>query len=569
MKTGKLKRLCAIVSSASVLLGSAVLYSVASAESITPGTYDRDDVPDQAYVNNLQLEQKEESIWGSGIITGTGPFDEHTNEGDVYCGDDASAANDVIRSYDTITYNVEVNVQSKDGVSTYQSGRVGYQFMLPDDPELELDLDAMGWVQDLHEDTATVDGTDVRIYTVYRNLPTENGHAIPGGCTVPFIVKVGGKRQGDIVAPTVKAWAEGDAKAPDYAERYAMKIAPVKVTAAPKYNVELVNWSNTLGSHNAFEFADAAYNTQAGRVTGFEAIYGFALQLRNDNADKGIRGVEIPKPGEEISFDVDLTTTFRDQDVTAEYTPLLWSVEKNGEHNQVLKTPMTGNPVKPGEEEISCKNSGDVTAVQTGNKIHFTLKNFEIDMNAFPKRDRTGSVHYYTTDGKILVGNFSAYKFTVVQPISYTDGENIKHDLRKTHGEDGLVQLDAQDTNLHVVSLSDKTVSEQTKTDDDSTTQTRSLVTGGRRTQEIFYSYPGNVNSGTDNVSNGNKANGSDTALCGAQVGATQAYSEADIGTEDISEHTIAADQLVKFDDRGLEVDAAIRRQTGRHRLEP
>ena len=48
MKTGKLKRLCAIVSSASVLLGSAVLYSVASAESITPGTYDRDDVPDQA-----------------------------------------------------------------------------------------------------------------------------------------------------------------------------------------------------------------------------------------------------------------------------------------------------------------------------------------------------------------------------------------------------------------------------------------------------------------------------------------------------------------------------------------
>lgn len=567
MKKVKLRRLCAVLTSASVLLGSAAIYGFAAAESIAPGAYDRDDAAkDVAYVSGLTLESKNNTVWGSGIITGTGPFDEQDNEGDENRGDDSSAANTIIRSYDTLTYNVEVNVQSRDGVTTYTSGRVGYQFILPDDPELALDLASMGWVQDLHEDTATIDEVASKIYTVYRDLPTENGHAIPGGCTVPFVLKVGGKKQGDIIRPIVKAWAEGDSEAETNARE--LTADAVTVTSVPKYNVELVNYSTTLGPNNGWDFKDNVYNSQAGWVAGFEATYGFVLQLRNDNFDKGIRGVEMPLPGEAISFDVELTSTFADVDITADYTPLLWSVAENGEQNQVLQMPMTGHfsipdsnrtgSVKPGEEAISCKDSGTVTAVQNGSKITFTVKDFEVDMNAFPQTDRSGEKKYYLADGKIGIGCFSAFKFTVIQPIKLTDEEGATKDLKQTHGASGMVQVDAQDQNMQVTSLSETRVNEQTNKNDDRTTQTRDITAAGRRNHEIFYSCPGNVNSGTDNIGNGNKANGSDTALSGAQVGVTHSYSENNIGTEDIDEHSIAVDQLIKFDDRALEVDPTI-----------
>lgn len=40
-------------------------------------------------------------------------------------------------------------------------------------------------------------------------IPTTNGAAILGGCTVPIVLEVGGKGEGDIVQPTIESWVEG------------------------------------------------------------------------------------------------------------------------------------------------------------------------------------------------------------------------------------------------------------------------------------------------------------------------------------------------------------------------
>lgn len=81
---------------------------------------------DVAYVNTIKMSDKD-----NGIVDGTVPFD-----GDDNRGNDSSANNLRIRTNDTITYSVDVTVQSHDPAKHYESGRVGYKFIIPDDPEL-------------------------------------------------------------------------------------------------------------------------------------------------------------------------------------------------------------------------------------------------------------------------------------------------------------------------------------------------------------------------------------------------------------------------------------------------
>lgn len=54
--------------------------------------------------------------------------------------------------------------------------------------------------------------------------------------------------------------------------------------------------------------------------------------MRNDDYDKGIKGVELPKG--DITFDVDFNSTFFPtggtlQNITETYTPLLFSTDEN------------------------------------------------------------------------------------------------------------------------------------------------------------------------------------------------------------------------------------------------
>lgn len=536
MNRSYLKRLGAIVLALGILL-SAVGVQVFAADSIEPGKYDDATREDVAHITGLKLSVDPDdatNVWGYGIVTGTGPFDADDER-----GNDSANNNTRVRSYDTVTYNVEAVVQSNDPLATYPNGRVGYQFILPNDPELELDIDSMDWAkQDMHLDVVD----DQKIYTVYRNLPTTNGAAIPGGCTVPFVLKVGGKYEGEKIQPTVIAWAEGNANTLE------LKPAEVVVTSIPKYNVQLVRYG-TMSANNAYDFTGNAYNPDAGKVTGYETVYGFVLQLKNDNADKGIRGIEMPSGP--ITFDVDLTSTFRtgansETDITNDYPALLYKIANNGEKNQIVEMPMT-----KGDNDYSCKDSGTCTAVQNGNKITFTISDYVIDMDTFPKTSQNGKINYYLEGGKVNVGCFSAFKITLIQPIKLADGS----DLRVTHADTGTVQVDIEDTNLNVNSQTGIAVATQTVTTDDALTYTRAINAGGSRDHEIFYSTPGNQGTGTDGKNNGNKGDGSDSAVCGSTVGYTVVYNERDIGSEDINEHTVAFNQLVKFDDCALEVD--------------
>lgn len=126
------------------------------------------------------------------------------------------------------------------------------------------------------------------------------GLLFQGGCTVPIVLEVGGKGEGDIVQPTIESWVEG------YKETVQIVPDEVKVTSVPKYNIQLVK--GICSQRGTFDFSTATYNKDKNKVEGYEAVYGIVLQLRNDDYDKGIKGVELPKG--DITFDVDFNSTF-------------------------------------------------------------------------------------------------------------------------------------------------------------------------------------------------------------------------------------------------------------------
>lgn len=528
------KRLIAILMAIGIL-ASAIGMQVFAADSIEPGKYDDPTREDVAHIIGLKLSadpDDSKNVWGYGITTGTGPFDADDER-----GNDSTNNNDRVRSYDSVTYNVEVVVQSNDLLASYPHGRVGYQFIIPNDKELELDLESMDWAEDAHTDIVG----DEKIYTVYRDLPTTNGAAIPGGCTVPFVLKIGGKVEGDTLNPRVIAWAEGND------ETMELNPATVKVTSIPKYNIQLIRYSG-MGADHTYDFTGNAYNGDAGKVLGSSSSYGFVLQLRNENMDKGVRGLEVPTGP--ITFDIDMTALFKSnnvpEDVTDTFTPLLWSIKENGEANQILEMPMT-----KGDGDDSCVDSGVCTAVQNGSKLTFTVEDYVIDMNGFPRTSKSGQTHYYSADGKLHVGCFAAFKFSVIFPLEATNGDPLK----PSYGAHDSIEIDLVDSNMQAVSATGTQVTDQTVTTDDTAANTRNLTIGGNRDHEIFYSNPDNRGEGLGGSTAATKLNGADLAPLGAEIAFTAVYNERNVASADTDNHTLAADQLIKFDDTAIEID--------------
>ena len=373
-----------LVSKNTKTLKTAKAVRMAAVDSAAGGS----EAADEAYISKLAIISKNGTVWGEGIETGTPKFDENDER-----GNDSSKSNDRVRSYDSITYNVATEIQSRNN-KTFAEGRVGYKVTVDDDDEIQLGISSMGWVEDL--ETKKENGK--KIYTFYRNLPTTNGAAIPGGCTVPIVLEVGGKGEGDIVQPTIESWVEG------YKETVQIVPDEVKVTSVPKYNIQLVK--GTCSQRGTFDFSTATYNKDKNKVEGYEAVYGIVLQLRNDDYDKGIKGVELPKG--DITFDVDFNSTFFPtggtlQNITETYTPLLFSTDEN--KNDALS--VKNIPASNDAGDTGCYNSGIWSAVQNGSKISFTVKDYKIDMSQFPKHDLANSNQYNMSDGKVAIGCFA------------------------------------------------------------------------------------------------------------------------------------------------------------------
>lgn len=247
---------------------------------------------DSAAVSRLRLTDR---------ITGTAPFDKDNER-----GDDKDEANDIVRSYDTVTYDYEYTLTPDSTMDYYRRTRVGFRFELPyPKDKVTFDAEKMGWVDhtpgyEPKLTTETIDGTVTQVYTCYRLLePTSQSPTVnPGTGSIGLSVAVKGAPHGYRFHPTVKAWAAWDASNPTNTGTHKRaEDTPKDVTVSAKLNlnVRMVNYGNV--DRGVFDFSSGAANAPnrtEGKVTGLGLGVALVTEMRWPDRTKGLKGLEAP-----------------------------------------------------------------------------------------------------------------------------------------------------------------------------------------------------------------------------------------------------------------------------------
>lgn len=247
---------------------------------------------DSATVSRLRLIDR---------ITGTAPFDA-----DNARGDDKDENNDIVRSYDTVTYDYEYTLTPDSTMDYYRRTRVGFRFELPyPKDKVTFDAEKMGWVDhtpgyEPKLTTETIDGTVTQVYTCYRLLePTSQSPTVnPGTGSIGLSVAVKGAPHGYRFHPTVKAWPAWDASNPTNTGTHKRaEDTPKDVTVSAKLNlnVRMVNYGNV--DRGVFDFSSGAANAPnrtEGKVTGLGSGIALVTEMRWPDRTKGLKGLEAP-----------------------------------------------------------------------------------------------------------------------------------------------------------------------------------------------------------------------------------------------------------------------------------
>lgn len=247
---------------------------------------------DSAAVSRLRLIDR---------ITGTAPFDRDNGR-----GDDKDENNDIVRSYDTVTYDYEYTLTPDSTMDYYRRTRVGFRFELPyPKDKVTFDAEKMGWVDhtpgyEPKLTTETIDGIVTQVYTCYRLLePTSQSPTVnPGTGSIGLSVAVKGAPHGYRFHPTVKAWPAWDASNPTNTGTHKRaEDTPKDVTVSAKLNlnVRMVNYGNV--DRGVFDFSSGAANAPnrtEGKVTGLGLGIALVTEMRWPDRTKGLKGLEAP-----------------------------------------------------------------------------------------------------------------------------------------------------------------------------------------------------------------------------------------------------------------------------------
>ena len=267
---------------------------------------------DSAAVSRLRLADR---------ITGTAPFDRDNGP-----GDDKDENNDIVRSYDTVTYDYEYTLTPDSTMDYYRRTRVGFRFELPyPKDKVTFDAEKMGWVDhtpgyEPKLTTETIDGTVTQVYTCYRLLePTSQSPTVnPGTGSIGLSVAVKGAPHGYRFHPTVKAWTAWDASNPTNTGTHKRaEDTPKDVTVSAKLNlnVRMVNYGNV--DRGVFDFSSGAANAPnrtEGKVTGLGLGVALVTELRWPDRTKGLKGLEAPSG--RITYRLRLSNQYSDDTKT-------------------------------------------------------------------------------------------------------------------------------------------------------------------------------------------------------------------------------------------------------------
>lgn len=532
---------------------------------------------DSAVVSRLRLTDR---------ITGTAPFDKDNER-----GDDKDETNDIVRSYDTVTYDYEYTLTPDSTMDYYRRTRVGFRFELPYPADkVTFDAEKMGWVDhtpgyEPKLTTETIDGIVTQVYTCYRLLePTSQSPTVnPGTGSIGLSVAVKGAPHGYRFHPTVKAWPAWDASNPTNTGTHKRAVdtpADVTVSAKLSLNVRMVDYGNV--DRGVFDFSSGAANAPnrtEGKVTGLGLGVALVTEMRWPDRTKGLKGLEAPSG--RITYRLRLSNQYSDDTKTGtkhpmerRWQPLLYDYghidNMDSKYGRTfawmgdLRYRAPGVADRADGYDRVARGDTTVTTTTGGQGTDVTVSFDGYDTSVFPIHNKLNGTHnkcstdYMTSDCSTMqVGAIHTDVLQFVTPTS-RDGRTVAQYYGNV---DQTANINADDIKLTATGVSgDRLVtaednSNQAATGDDHAGSAMTVRIPGTYSTRIRYTYWGNDRSWNDAGTSGDwtmpdRSNGSDSLVQGSKL-RLQIGHNIIIQSEGDAE--VMGMGLVKFDPNSIE----------------
>lgn len=532
---------------------------------------------DSATVSRLRLIDR---------ITGTAPFDA-----DNARGDDKDETNDIVRSYDTVTYDYEYTLTPDSTMDYYRRTRVGFRFELPyPQDKVTFDAEKMGWVDhtpgyEPKLTTETIDGTVTQVYTCYRLLePTSQSPTVnPGTGSIGLSVAVKGAPHGYRFHPTVKAWPAWDASNPTNTGTHKRaEDTPKDVTVSAKLNlnVRMVNYGNV--DRGVFDFSSGAANApnkDEGKVTGLGSGIALVTEMRWPDRTKGLKGLEAPSG--RITYRLRLSNQYSDDTqagtkhpMERRWQPLLYDYghidgDNYSKYGRTfadidLLHHVPGVADRADGYDSVARGNTTITTTTGGQGTDVTVSFDGYDTSVFPTHNNVSSPYdkcstdYMTSDCSTMqVGAIHTDVLQFITPTS-RDGRTVAQYYGNV---DQTANITMDDMGLTATGVSGDRLataednSNQAATGDDHAGSALTVRTPGTYSTRIRYTHWNNSTSWNDAGTSGDwtmpdRVNGSDSLVQGSKL-RLQIGHNIIINSEGDAE--VMGMGLVKFDPNSIE----------------
>ncbi|MFR1119120.1 MAG: Spy0128 family protein [Bifidobacterium longum] len=532
---------------------------------------------DSAAVSRLRLTDR---------ITGTAPFDKDNER-----GDDKDENNDIVRSYDTVTYDYEYTLTPDSTMDYYRRTRVGFRFELPyPKDKVTFDAEKMGWVDhtpgyEPKLTTETIDGIVTQVYTCYRLLePTSQSPTVnPGTGSIGLSVAVKGAPHGYRFHPTVKAWPAWDRTNPmNTGTHKRAEDTPKDVTVSAKLNlnVRMVNYGNV--DRGVFDFSSGAANAPnrtEGKVTGLGSGIALVTEMRWPDRTKGLKGLEAPSG--RITYRLRLSNQYSDDTqagtkhpMERRWQPLLYDYghidgDNYSKYGRTfadidLLHHVPGVADRADGYDSVARGNTTITTTTGGQGTDVTVSFDGYDTSVFPTHNNVSSPYdkcstdYMTSDCSTMqVGAIHTDVLQFITPTS-RDGRTVAQYYGNV---DQTANITMDDMGLTATGVSGDRLataednSNQAATGDDHAGSALTVRTPGTYSTRIRYTHWNNSTSWNDAGTSGDwtmpdRGNGSDSLVQGSKL-RLQIGHNIIINSEGDAE--VMGMGLVKFDPNSIE----------------
>lgn len=532
---------------------------------------------DSAAVSRLRLIDR---------ITGTAPFDADNGR-----GDDKDETNDIVRSYDTVTYDYEYTLTPDSTMDYYRRTRVGFRFELPyPKDKVTFDAERMGWVDrtpgyEPKLTTETINGIVTQVYTCYRLLePTSQSPTVnPGTGSIGLSVAVKGAPHGYRFHPTVKAWTAWDKTNPTNTGTHKRaEDTPKDVTVSAKLNlnVRMVNYGDV--DRGVFDFSSGAANApnkDEGKVTGLGLGIALVTEMRWPDRTKGLKGLEAPSG--RITYRLRLSNQYSDDTkagtkhpMERRWQPLLYDYghidNEDSKYGRTfawmgdLRYQAPGVADHADGNDRVARGNTTITTTTGGQGTDVTVSFDGYDTSVFPIHNKLNGTHnkcstdYMTSDCSTMqVGAIHTDVLQFVTPTS-RDGRTVAQYYGNV---DQTANINADDIKLTATGVSGDRLataednSNQASTGDDHAGSAVTVRMPGTYSTRIRYTHWSNSMSWNDAGTSGDwtmpdRSNGSDSLVQGSKL-RLQIGHNIIINSEGDAE--VMGMGLVKFDPNSIE----------------